>query len=87
MVDKIVGRAAVLLILHAGAVESHSIIISKGGLELFDKYGIEYSYLEKTEQIKVKNGEICCPFERMIKDIEDPSEAYKVIIQKFPNND
>jgi hypothetical protein len=83
MADKIVGRAAALLILYSGAAEVHAVIISAGGKEVLQESGIKLTYVEETDAIKIKEGRIFCPFERMVQGISDPEEAYNRIIAKM----
>jgi hypothetical protein len=83
MVDKIVGRAAALLIMYSGASEVHAALISSGGKELFQKMGVVFTFNEETEAIKVKEGKIFCPFEKMVQGITDPEEAYRKIVAKM----
>jgi hypothetical protein len=83
MVDKIIGRAAALLILYVKAAESYAIVISEGAKQLFDESGINYSYRIQTENIKTENGVIYCPFEQMVQGIDKPEEAYHAIKSKM----
>jgi hypothetical protein len=83
MVDKIVGRAAALLILYSGAAEVHAGIISKGGRELLEKGGVRLFYGEETAHIKTVDGRIYCPFEAMVQGINDPTHAYHAIVEKM----
>jgi hypothetical protein len=83
MVDKIVGRAAALLILFGGAAEVHAGVISRGGRELLEKGGVGLCYEEQTEHIKMVDGRIFCPFEAMVQGIDDPDEAYVAIVEKM----
>jgi len=82
-VDKIVGRAAALLILYSGAVEVHAGVISRGGRNLLDYAGVKLSYVEEVEHIKMVDGRIYCPFEAMVQDINDPKQAYDAIVEKM----
>jgi hypothetical protein len=83
MVDKIIGRAAALLILYVKAAESYALVISKGAKQLFDESGIQYSYRIHTQNIKTENGVIYCPFEQMVQGINEPEKAYHAIKSKM----
>lgn len=83
MVDKIIGRAAALLILYVQASESYAIVISKGAKQLFEKSTIRHKYKIETDHIKTKNGVIYCPFEQMVQGIDEPEQAYKAILGKM----
>jgi len=83
MVDKIVGRAAALLILYSEAAEAHAQVLSRPGKQVLDQHGLSTMYEELVDHIKMKDGSIYCPFERMVQGISDPDEAYTVIVEKM----
>ena len=83
MVDKIIGRAAALLILYVEAAESYALVISEAAKQLFDESGIHYSYRIETESIKTENGVIYCPFEQIVQSIDEPEKAYHAIKSKI----
>jgi hypothetical protein len=74
--DRIVGKAAVLLNVYLGAGEVHAMLISAGAKELLSDRGIPFVFREETDAIKMRDGVIFCPFERMVQDVSDPEEAY-----------
>jgi len=81
--DRIVGKAAVLLNVYLGAREVHAMLISTGAKELLSDRGIPFVFREETDAIKMRDGVIFCPFERMVQDISDPEEAYAKIRAKL----
>jgi len=83
MVDKIVGRAAALLILYGGPAEVHAGVINPGGRRLLLDAGVRLSYGEEIEHIKTVDGRIYCPFEAMVQGIDDPVEAYHAVVEKM----
>jgi hypothetical protein len=83
MVDKIVGRAAALLILYSGAAEVHAGVISSGGRKLLEKARVKLFYGEETEHIKTVDGRIYCPFEAMVQGIDDPTQAFHAVVEKM----
>lgn len=83
MVDKIIGRAAALLILYSGAAEVHAGVISAGGRGLLVAAGVKLAFGEETEHIKTVDGRIYCPFEAMVQGIDDPAQAYHAIVDKM----
>jgi hypothetical protein len=83
MVDKILGRAAAFLVIYSKASEVIAAVVSTPGLKVIEKYGVKYSYQEEVPHIKMKNGVIYCPFERMVQGIDDPNEAYRTINDKM----
>ena len=83
MVDKILGRAAAFLVIYSKAGEAITMILSTPGKQVLDKYRLKYRYEEEVPHIKLENGEIYCPFERMVQGIDDPVEAYTAIVEKM----
>jgi hypothetical protein len=81
--DRIVGRAAVLLNIHLGVSEVHAILISTGAKDLLRVHDVGYHFREETDAIKMKDGVIYCPFERLVQDISNPEEAYIKIKTKL----
>ena len=81
--DRIVGRAAVLLNIHLGVSEVHAMLISTGAKGMLQKYGIGFQFREETDAIKMKDGVIYCPFERLVQGISDPEEAYVKVKAKL----
>ena len=85
VVDKILGRAAAFLVIYIKAAEAITAVLSTPGKRVLEKYGVKFSYREEVPHIKMENGVIYCPFERMVQGMEDPDEAYKAIIEKMNN--
>jgi len=83
MADKIVGRAAALLILYSGAAEAHAALISTPGRQVLEQHGLAFTYAQETPHIKMLDGRIYCPFEAMVQGISDPAEAYRAIAEKM----
>ena len=83
VVDKIVGRAAALLILYSRAVEVHAGVISRGGRDVLNRAGVRLFSGVETEHIKMVDGRIYCPFEAMVQGIDDPEQAYHAIVKKM----
>ena len=79
MADKIVGRAAALLMLYSRPSEVHAGIITVGGRLLLEGGGVKIFYAEEVDAVKVKDGRIYCPFEGMVQGISDPEQAYRAI--------
>jgi len=79
IVDKIVGRAAALLISYFGASEVYSKVMSGHAEEILDRHRIKHFSQRIVEVIKNRDNVDICPFERMVLKIEDPQEGYKRI--------
>ncbi len=83
MVDKIVGRAAALLILYSGAAKVHAGVINPGGRKLIEDAGVRLSFDKEIDHIKTVDGRIYCPFEAMVQGIDNPVQAYQAIVDKM----
>lgn len=82
VVDKIVGKAAALLICYFKAKETYSITLSVRGKEVLNKHGIK-CYAETTiQEIRNRLGTDICPFEKSVLDVEEPEEGYKRLLSK-----
>jgi hypothetical protein len=83
MVDKILGRAAAFLVVYSKAAEAITAVVSTPGKMVLEKHDIKFSYREEVPHIKMENGVIYCPFERMVQGIHDPKVAYAAIVEKM----
>ncbi|KON31238.1 hypothetical protein AC482_01430 [miscellaneous Crenarchaeota group-15 archaeon DG-45] len=81
--DKIVGRAAALMAAYMEASEVHAALISAGAKEVLRGHGIGFRFSRETRAILSRDGADLCPFERLVLDVRDPSEAYKRIKAKL----
>ena len=81
--DRIVGRAAALLNVYMGAVEVHALLISAGAEEVLGEHGVGFIFREETDAIKMRDGVVFCPFERLVQGVSDPEEAYLMIRAKL----
>jgi hypothetical protein len=79
VVDKIVGKAAALLIAYFKAEEVYTKLLSRGAVKVLEAGGISYAAERVIDYIRDKEDKDICPFERMVLEIEDPHEGYKKI--------
>ncbi len=78
MADRVVGRAAAMLIAYAGIVNVYASTLSVHGRRELEKRGVRYWYGELVQYIAGRDGGLC-PFERMVMGVSDPVEAYRKI--------
>lgn len=83
VVDKIVGKAAALLISYFNAREAHCLVLSVRGRDVLDKQGIRYYSESIIPEIRNKLGTDICPFEKAVLDVENPEEGYKRLSAKM----
>ena len=77
--DKVVGRAAALLFIHAGVKRLFAAVISEGAAVLLDSYGISYAFEQMVPVIINRAGNGQCPMEIKTAGIASPAEAYRLL--------
>ena len=80
--DKIVGRAAAMIMVYGGVKEVFASVMSNGAVDVFREAGIEYSYSMITIAISNRRGDGICPMERTVAPIKDPQTAYETLKHK-----
>ena len=83
IIDKVVGKAAALLITYFDAWKVHCIVLSIRALEFLDNRGIKHYEERVIPEIKNKLGTDICPFEKSVLDVEDPEEGYELLSAKL----
>jgi len=83
VVDKIVGKAAAILISYFQAKEVYCIVLSHGAKTFLEKQGMKHFSEQVIPVIKNKLGTDMCPFEKVILNVEDPQEGYEVLTKKL----
>lgn len=80
--DKVIGKAAALLMIYAGVKEIYAPIISKPALQTLLKHNVKIYYDKEVERIINRKGDGLCPMETLCLDIEKPEEAYLLLSTK-----
>ena len=80
VVDKLVGKAAALIICFLKAREVQTKILSIGAREVLETYAIPYSSESVVPMIMNRSGTDLCPFEKAVSNIHDPAEGYRQVI-------
>ncbi len=79
VVDKIIGRAAAMLLILGGAEGCYGVVMSKGAKELLKTHGIGAGYETLAEFIQNRSGDGVCPMETAVKNISDPKDGYTAL--------
>lgn len=74
--DKVIGKAAALLMVLGEIKEVHTLIISEPAVKVFEKYNIPCFYDKKVTRIVNRTGDGLCPMETLCLDVENPQEAF-----------
>lgn len=77
--DKIVGRAAALLLIYSHVSEVYAVTMSKWGLTALEEAGIKAEYDNLVPKILNRRGDDICPFEKISLTVSSPDEAYKML--------
>ncbi|MBE6901853.1 MAG: DUF1893 domain-containing protein [Ruminococcaceae bacterium] len=77
--DKVIGKAAAMLLVMAGVTEIYGAVMSRMAAEFLASRGVRYSFGELTERIRNRSGDGFCPMELAVMDIDDPAMALTAI--------
>jgi len=80
VVDKLVGKAAALIICFLKAREVQTKILSMTAREILEKHEIKYSSDGIIPKILNRSGTDLCPFEKAVSDTQDPVEGYTQVV-------
>ena len=70
--DKIVGKAAALLLVRLGIRKVRAGVLSELALEVLARHRVQYSAEETVERID-------CKTEILLAEVEDPEQAYRIV--------
>jgi len=79
VVDRVVGKAAALIIGYFKAACVYTEVLSRRGASFLDACGISCCAEEIVEEIMNRDGTDMCPLEKAVLNTEDPSEGYDVL--------
>lgn len=77
--DKIVGRAAALLLAYGGAVQVYAETLSDGAAAVLEEQGIPYACGVRVPYIRNREKTGPCPMEQRVQKIASPAEAYAAL--------
>lgn len=75
--DKIVGRAAAMLCVYCGVKAVYAVVLSNGGKEVLEKYGLLSESESLVPSILNRQQTGMCPFEKIVATISNVEEAYE----------
>ena len=83
VVDKIVGKAAAMLMTLGGVSGCYALTVSRAALDWFVGHGIPVEYEVCAEYIVNRTGDGMCPMEQTVKELTDATEALAALKQKI----
>lgn len=81
--DKVIGRAAAMLMHQAGIIRLHARIISEHALRGLENSDIHVSFDKTVPYIINRTKTGMCPMEEAVLLIDEPEMAYEVLLEKF----
>ena len=75
--DRIVGRAAALLLVYSGVVAVFAVTASDGGIEVLKNNHVFHKFERRVPRILDSKRVDVCPFEKLVAKFSDPKEAYE----------
>ena len=83
VVDKIVGKAAAMLMTLGGVSGCYALTVSRAALDWFVGHGIPVEYEVCAEYIVNRTGDGMCPMEQTVKELTDATEALAALKQRI----
>ncbi len=86
VLDKIIGKAAAILLIKYGVREVYGEIMSQLATEILKAHGVEFSYGKLVKNIQNRAGDDLCPLEKSVivtDDIEKGVENIKHTIAQL----
>ena len=82
VVDKVIGKAAALLMVYGGVSRVHAFTISEHALRVFEDHTILITYDQCVPYIINRQKDGMCPMEQTVLSCEDATTAYELLLQK-----
>lgn len=80
--DKVVGKAAAMMLVRGGAIEVYAEVISRPALEVFKAHKVICLYGEVVTNIINRDRTGICPMELAVLCADDVETAYKILVEK-----
>ena len=77
VVDRIIGKAAAMLVVMGGVTHAYGLTMSKSGEEYLHAHGVETKNNRCVDAISDRTGRGICPMERSVMEIDDPREGFE----------
>ncbi len=80
--DKVVGKAAAMLLVRGGAIEVYAEVISEPALAMLKKHRVICLYGTLVPNIINRNNTGICPMEQAVLNVDNVDDAYEILIKK-----
>ncbi len=85
VVDKIIGKAAALMLILGESCGCYGEIMSQSAVEIFEENSFDFSYGQLCSAIINRKGDDICPMEKTVAKISEPKQAYEMLLKKLQN--
>lgn len=82
--DKVIGKAAALLLMYGRIKALYTKVISSHALNVLKDSGIEVVYDKLVPYVINRDGTDMCPMEKLVLEIGSPEEAFEALDKKIP---
>lgn len=82
VVDKVIGKAAAMLMVYGHVKQVHAITISEHALAVFHQHNIPITYDNLVPFIINRNKDGMCPMEQTVLNCQSIEEAYQLLQEK-----
>jgi len=87
LADRIVGSAVAMLCLHARITSVYASIASQGALDMLKGQGVTISSKSTVPYISNYDGTDLCPFEKLARSCQEPSQLFAALQSLFAEGD
>ena len=77
--DKVIGKAAALLLVRAGVERLFANTISEHAMSLLSEYHLTFEFGQSVPYIMNRAGDGMCPMQSLVLEVNDPEEAFRVL--------
>ena len=81
--DKVIGRAAALILVDSNIKEVYADLISENAIDILDKSDIPYEYKSQVTEIRNRDNTGMCPMEELSLKCVSADELIEKIEEKF----
>jgi niacin transporter len=83
VVDKIIGKAAAMILVLGGVKACYGLTMSQGAVTYLKARGVSAEYDTLTEHIINRKGDGICPMEQTVAELDDPVQALEALKAKI----
>jgi hypothetical protein len=77
--DRVVGKPIALLCVYSGVVHVFAALISMGAMKVLDNASIPFQFENAVPRILDSSRIDLCPMEKLVQNIDSPSEAWEIL--------